>query len=73
MTPRCELTLLSSMPFQPVPALPRHFREAHFTAFPVRRSLSPRPQPSLWRRMGRLLSGVGLLLVAVVCGLLPVA
>ncbi|MEO8181555.1 MAG: hypothetical protein ABI895_22185 [Deltaproteobacteria bacterium] len=71
MTTRCEPMSLSSKPFQPVPALPRHFRDGHFSAFMVRSSRSPRRRPSLWWQMSRLPSGVGLLL-AVVCGLRPV-
>jgi len=72
MTHRCETMSLSSKPFQPVPALPRHFQDAHFSAFLVQPSRSPRRRPSLWWQMSQLLSGVGLLL-AMLCGLRPVA
>jgi hypothetical protein len=69
MTRRRELMSLSSKPFAPVPALPRSFQDAHFTAFLVRCSPAPPSRPSLWSRMGRLLSGIGVLLLGGAGGL----
>jgi hypothetical protein len=63
----------SSRSFRPVPVLPRTFREPHFLAFFPRREALRSLRPGVWWRLGRLLSGLLLLLVAVLVGLRPVA
>jgi hypothetical protein len=63
----------SSRSFRPVPVLPRTFREPHFQAFVPRREPLRLLRPSLWWRLGRLLSGFFLLVVAVLVGLRPLA
>ena len=61
----------SSRSFRAVPVFPRTFREPHSLAFFPRREPLRSLRPSLWWRLGRLLSGFFLLVLAVVVGVLP--
>lgn len=68
-----ELPPPSSRSFRPVPVFPRTFREPHFLAFFPRREPVRSLRPSVWWRLGRLLSGLLLLVIALLAGLRPVA
>ena len=63
----------SSRSFRSVPVFPRSFREPHLLAFLPRREPRRALRPGLWWRLGRLLSGLVLLMVAVLAGVRPAA
>ena len=77
MTTQCELLPPPSRRFQPVPALPRRFRDAHFAAFFLRRSARPlhsaQRRPSFSWRVRRRMVDIGLLILAILTKLLPLA